>query len=49
MIRVRLATLVMMIHHYDCLLFIIIPPLTDVRMILKRRKIMRNEGLVNKT
>jgi len=26
----------MMLHHYNCLLFIIIPPVTDVRVMLKR-------------
>jgi len=26
----------MMLHHYNCLLFIIIPPVTDVPMMLKR-------------
>jgi len=39
----------MMIHHYNCLLFIITPPVTDVHMMLKRGKIMQKEGLVNKT
>jgi len=39
----------MMIHHYNRLLFIILPPVTDVLMTLKRGKIMRKEGLVNKT
>jgi len=38
-----------MIRHYNCLLFIIIPPVTDVHMIPQRGKIMRKEGLVNKT
>jgi len=28
----------MMIHHYNCLLFIITPPLTDVYMILERKE-----------
>jgi len=37
----------MMINHYNCLLCIIVPPVTD--MMLKRWKIMRKEGLVNKT
>jgi len=32
----------MKIHHYNCLLFIIITPsVTDVHMMLKRGKIMR--------
>jgi len=41
----------MMIHHYNCLLFIIISPVMDVHVMLKRGKIinMRKEGLVNKT
>jgi len=26
----------MCLHHYNCLLFIIIPPVTDVRMMLKK-------------
>jgi len=38
----------MMIHHYNYILFIIIPDVTDVHMMLKRGKIMREEGLVNK-
>jgi len=38
----------MMIHHYNCLLFIIIPLVTEVRMMLKKGKIMRKEGLFNK-
>jgi len=25
-----------MLHHYNCLLFIIIPPVTDVHVMLKR-------------
>jgi len=41
--------MVMMLHHYNCLLFIIIFPVTDVHMMLKRGKIRRKEGLVNKT
>jgi len=43
-----LATLVMMLHHYNCLLFIIIPPLTSVHVMLKRKKRMLKESLVNK-
>jgi len=38
----------MMIHHYNCLLFIIIPPVMDVHMMLKRGKVMQKEGLINK-
>jgi len=50
MLRARLATLVMMIHNYNCLLFVIIPasPMTDVNMMLKSGKIMWKKGLVNK-
>jgi len=29
-----------MLHHYNCVLFIIIPSVTEVRMMLKRKKIM---------
>jgi len=36
MLRVQLTTLVMMLHYYNCLLFIIIPPVTDVHVMLKR-------------
>jgi len=39
----------MMINHYNCLLFIIIPPVTDVYVMLKRGKIMQKEGFVIKT
>jgi len=31
-----LATLAMMFQHYNCLLFIIIPPVIDVHVMLKR-------------
>jgi len=44
-----LTTLAMMIHHYNCLLFIITPPVADVHVMLKRGKIMWKKGLVNET
>jgi len=37
----------MMLHHYNCLLFIIIPLVTDVHVMLKR--IECEESLVEKT
>jgi len=33
--------LVIMIHHYNCLLFIIIPSVMDAHMMLKRGKICK--------
>jgi len=46
--RVKLATLVMMLHHCNCLLFIIIPPVTIVQHDAEKN-IMRKESMVDKT
>jgi len=40
----KMNVVVMMIHHCNCLLFIMIPPVVDVHMMLKKRKIMQEEG-----
>jgi len=48
MLRVRWVTLLMMIrYYYNCLLFIIIPPVTDVHVMLKRTEC--ETSLVDKT
>jgi len=48
----RVATLEMTLQHYNCIVFIMLPPLTErahALVMLKTTNRMRKECLVNKT